>query len=58
MAELNGVDFSRLPQPILPCRPAWLELYDFSWKTAAKNIRSLHRTPCGNPTVRRPLHKA
>jgi hypothetical protein len=39
MAEINGVDFSRLPQPILPSRQDWLELYDFSWKTAAKNIR-------------------
>jgi hypothetical protein len=39
MAEINGVDFSKLPQPILPSRQDWLELYDFSWKTAAKNIR-------------------
>jgi hypothetical protein len=42
MNTVNGVDLTKLPQPILPGRPDWLELYDFSWKTAARNIRISH----------------
>ncbi len=42
MNTVNGVDLTKLPQPILPGRPDWMELYDFSWKTAAKNIRISH----------------
>jgi glycogen debranching enzyme len=55
MTKLNGVDFSKLPKPVIPSRPDWLELYDFSWKKAAQNIRisrgRRHMDAAWNPAV-------
>ena len=37
--ELNGVDLSRLPRPILGAHPEWEALNQFAWRLAAGNIR-------------------
>lgn len=35
----KAADLAALPVPVLDCKPEWLALYDFAWKTAARNIR-------------------
>ena len=42
---VNGIDLSALPRPFLESRPDLLELYDFSWRKAAENIRECKGQP-------------
>lgn len=35
----NGIDFSRLPQPVLPAHPEWRQLWEFAWREAARHVR-------------------
>lgn len=36
---VNEIDLGKLPRPYVESHPEWIELYDFAWKLAAKNIR-------------------
>ena len=37
--KTSPINLSLLPQPFLSAHPEWVELYEFAWRVAARNVR-------------------